>query len=424
MKKTFALLVSALFVFGMVGSAFAIHAEIPAETQAAVVKGSTQITLSGQIRLRARSNNNFDFDDDNSDQANWYMTRLRLGSHIKVSDMAEAMIQLEHESGSGGENITWGSNNSHLGEGVGILQGWVLIKGDIAAGAGLKAGHMPLALGYKTFFDHTLYGDDAIVVFVNPNGQTHIAGLTVKFDEGSVGDNTDDLDGYVLLGTFKVNDNLNVGANWTYLTSTDLRDAAGDSLSLHNVEVHADGKFGMVAFKASADFQFGDAGALGDGGDAEGYAVYGQAAADLGGAKVRVTAAYGTGEEGDADTQAFLNFPSATMYTTFVDDYRMGGAGGSGRGITNNLYVGIGADANVTDKLSVKGDLWYIALAEDNPATNDDTVGWEIDAKATYKVTRNVQAWIHGGYLVADDGVGVADPDNAWATQGGLILSW
>ena len=105
MKKTLVLLVSAIFVLGFVGSAFAIHAEIPAETAAVVSKGMTQVTLSGQLRLRARSNNNFDFNDDASDQQNYYHTRLRLGVHAKVSDMAEARWSADGVSG-----LPWWAN--------------------------------------------------------------------------------------------------------------------------------------------------------------------------------------------------------------------------------------------------------------------------------------------------------------------------
>ncbi len=52
MKKYLALILGVLFVLSFAASAFAIHAEIPSETQAVVAKGSTQITLGGEIRTR------------------------------------------------------------------------------------------------------------------------------------------------------------------------------------------------------------------------------------------------------------------------------------------------------------------------------------------------------------------------------------
>ena len=58
MKKTFAVIAAVLFVLSFAASAFAIHAEIPAETQAVVAKSATQITLGGEIRVRGWYTNN------------------------------------------------------------------------------------------------------------------------------------------------------------------------------------------------------------------------------------------------------------------------------------------------------------------------------------------------------------------------------
>ena len=52
LKKYLALILGVLFVLSFAASAFAIHAEIPSETQAVVATGSTQITLGGEIRTR------------------------------------------------------------------------------------------------------------------------------------------------------------------------------------------------------------------------------------------------------------------------------------------------------------------------------------------------------------------------------------
>jgi hypothetical protein len=52
LKKYLALMLGVLFVLSFAASAFAIHAEIPSETQAVVAKGGTQITLGGELRTR------------------------------------------------------------------------------------------------------------------------------------------------------------------------------------------------------------------------------------------------------------------------------------------------------------------------------------------------------------------------------------
>ena len=52
MKKILAIILGTILVLGFAASAFAIHAEIPSETQSVVAKGSTQITLGGELRAR------------------------------------------------------------------------------------------------------------------------------------------------------------------------------------------------------------------------------------------------------------------------------------------------------------------------------------------------------------------------------------
>ncbi|MEK6652080.1 MAG: hypothetical protein AABY50_04020, partial [Nitrospirota bacterium] len=52
MKKYLVLVLGMLFILGFTASAFAIHSEIPSETQAIVAKGTTQVTMGGELRVR------------------------------------------------------------------------------------------------------------------------------------------------------------------------------------------------------------------------------------------------------------------------------------------------------------------------------------------------------------------------------------
>ena len=47
-----------------------------------------------------------------------------------------------------------------------VLEAWIQHKFNIGVPAGIKVGHMPLALGNGLFFNHTKFGDDAIVLFL------------------------------------------------------------------------------------------------------------------------------------------------------------------------------------------------------------------------------------------------------------------
>src|SRR5512139_2293862 len=96
LKKFLAIILGAIFVLSFAASAFAIHAEIPSETQAVVAKGTTQVNIGGDIRVRAEfRQNTTDFDSDNVDHASYYDTRVRLAIDAKVSPNTIGRIHLE-----------------------------------------------------------------------------------------------------------------------------------------------------------------------------------------------------------------------------------------------------------------------------------------------------------------------------------------
>jgi len=241
-KKTFALLAAVLFVLSFAASAFAIHAEIPAETQAVVAKGGTQITLGGEIRVRGWYTKNLGtaeashtdginipggfttgfvsniFRNDvvvapivdqhttvtqtfskygvKANSRAWYDQRVRLYVDAKVSDNVQGFVQLETgtaDQANKGDYLTstsdkyfWGNFNSKPNSSLGILEAWILYKGTGLFGfnSGIKIGHMPLKLGHGQFFDHTQLGDDAIVFFMDPTKQIHIGLPTIQFALG------------------------------------------------------------------------------------------------------------------------------------------------------------------------------------------------------------------------------------------------
>src|SRR5512139_2178685 len=89
LKKFLAIILGAIFVLSFAASAFAIHAEIPSETQAVVAKGATQITIDGEIRSRgwyqkniAGNNSTQGLPHDTTSEA-WYDQRIRLSVDAK-----------------------------------------------------------------------------------------------------------------------------------------------------------------------------------------------------------------------------------------------------------------------------------------------------------------------------------------------------
>ena len=462
MKKIIGILVAAVFVMGFAASAFAIHAEIPAETQAVVATGGTQITIGGELRTRGWYTQNLDYAlgklPSDYRSSSWYDQRVRLSVDAKVSPNVQGFIQLESE-GTGFDNTNdkyiWGTSAGNSGFGNAkpksdpdFLQAWILYTGQGLFGvpAGLKIGHMPLKLSYGQFFDHTQMGDDALVLFVDPTKQMHIGLLTIKLNEGldvrnAAGndyvtgrfDNTDDLDAYVALMTYKFSDAIKAGINYTYLNDPDF------GFSQQNLGVHADGKIGNFGYKAQVDFQFGkifkDVSPALEEGSFKGYAASINADYNLDPVTLRGSFIYGSGESelgDDGDIKEFVPHVGNIQNYSFIYEYQMrttafnktglnpgAPSNGHASGVANTTYVNLGADWKATKDVTLSLDGYYFwatktgAFEDLNSAANavagadifetdvSSTAGWEIDAKIRYQIAKNLFYQIDAGYFDA-----------------------
>ncbi|MDA8079866.1 MAG: alginate export family protein [Nitrospiraceae bacterium] len=398
MKKLLAILLGALFVFSFAASAFAIHAEIPSETQAVVAKGATQITIDGELRTRGwyEKNDIVGGKSVGTGSGAWYDERIRLSVDAKVSPNVQGFVQLE--SGSGQSDIyTWGNFNSKP-TGVSVLQAWILYRGTGLFGfnSGLKIGHMPLALGEKQFFDHTKFGDDAIVFFMDPTKEMHIGLLAVKFAEGNKKVNGDDLDGYVGLMTYKLDAKNTVGINYTYLNQSMNR------FSHQDLGLHANGNVSGLGYRTELDIQFGK---LSDTVKAKGWAFLLGLNYAMDPANIRATFGYGSGDNGSDKTKnkAFIPYVDATttadQHYTLVYEYQVATTSGSRfTGLANTTYYNLGLDYKVSPEVKASVD-GYIIRASKTAAGVSKDAGWELDGKVAYNVAKNLVYQVDAGYL-------------------------
>ena len=458
MKKTLAAAaISSALVLGLAGVSMADDTTTPA-----VAAGGTKITLDGSIRERGA----YDKNNPGKDKPgkSFYDSRVRLGVNAQVSSEASGYIQLENVGGDdplGHENYTWGdgagSANSMGGakmDTTNIRQAWINYKpGDF----GVKVGHQLLFLGNKMFFDHAGNddgsGDDAITAYGSLNGgATNLAAIAIKFSEQATAVSSDDINGYVGVLTQKVNDNLNLGGNWTYLHSTKGGTAFVPGLSMSNVGLTADGKVGAISYLADGEFQFGTVmdNGITPSSDAKGWAAKVGGNYDLGGGKVGLLFGYGSGtkhDETDNDQHEFINFLTHTSYDTLIGGYRAalptaingkyGNAarqiwnGGQDSGLSNlTLYQINGSTKTVcplTGKdLTLFASLSYLQNSEEivnyiNADGSDHTarnIGTEADLVATWDLTPGLIYKIEAGYLWVGDAYDTAatgsgsSPDN------------
>jgi hypothetical protein len=416
------ILLGALFVLSFAASAFAIHAEIPSDTQAVVAKSATQITIGGDLRTRGWFTSNIDGTSKlptDAGDASWYDERVRLSVDAKISPNVEGMIELE--SGSGRDyTYTWGNFGAKPAANFGFLQAWIMYSGSGLFGfpAGVKVGHMPLYLGNKTFFDHSQFGDDAIVGFLLPTKELEVDLLTIKFAEGSKYVQTDDLDGYVGIVSYKLDDKNTLGVNYTYLNQSNA------DFSHQNVELVANGNIAGFGYAVSGDIQFGDLGEASNGDKikAEGWAAQAKFNYMMDPVNIRLAGAYGSGDNNPTDNKdkEFITYLNNDPNYTLVYDYSVTTACSAASvhtGLCNTTYVNLGVDADLMKDLKASLDGYYLRASK---AEGSKNIGWEIDAKIIYNLAKNLVYRVDAGWL--DTGNFYKDNYNVQDTKNATVL--
>lgn len=459
MKKYLAIILGAVFVLCFAASAFALHAEIPAETQAVVAKGATQISIGGDLRFRGEiTNNTSDFNDDKADHKEYYDGRVRLTVDAKVTPNTEGLVTIEATSGPTGTYYTWGgegaTNNGANGlynagnvkqAQLNILEAWILHTGSGLLGipAGIKVGHMPLSLGNKLFFNHELFGDDAIVIFADPLKELHLVALTAKFAEGSK-TLQDDATTYVGLFAYNTKE-FGFSGDVTYVDDQKSSGTAGGILAgvpTHFWNFGLRGNFNVAGLgvKLDGELQTGKVETQPSNLDFRGYAFLVGLNYTFAPVKVGLDFAYGSGDDSnDGKIKSFVTSQDATQHFTYVYDYRTPNAcGNQYGGLCNTMYVKADLSADVAKDLNTYLALYWLRAAKNNNTgagevalntVGNKDIGVEIDAKITYKIDRNLNYFVEGGYLFTDDFYKKVvapgkDPDNAFAVRHGIQLSF
>ncbi|MDA8387468.1 MAG: alginate export family protein, partial [Nitrospiraceae bacterium] len=459
MKKSIALIIGLFFLLGFAAAAFAIQADIPAATNPVVTAGSTNIRLSGDLRVRGWYLGNIDsttsYQPKNSASSAYYDERVRLKLDV-TSGPVTGRVSMESASDLAGDNprsqsYKWGTEGINARPtDIQLLEAWINYAGSGLMGvpSGVKVGHMPLALGPAAiFFDNSKYGDDAIVLYTSPTPNTHLTFLTFKPFENSLSVNDDDLDGYVAVfnGEFA---NQALGVSYTYLGQSEK--AAGDgllgNLSLQDLGLFGKGNISGVDYTAQADFQFGK-----DGGfnpvatssvDAEGYGLWIGLGYKLNPVYIRGLFAYGSGNNGDTGKdKQFITFVNPhQQYYTLVYAYNMAGATGAdphgngiNGGISDTTVFNVGVDYSPLAKLKLSLDGYVLRASEANAAvlssqfgttvtTTSKDIGTEVDLRGSYNITKNLV--YYAGLGVLSEGDFYKDVLPTTATTNGNATPW
>jgi len=474
MKKSLIVLLSVMVVLAFAASAFALHQVKTVEYQPSVVKaGKSQITLGGEIRIRGNHSNNLDADNKADDKSQSYDQRVRISTKANVTDKTWGVVELEtgaNSSVGGNGNYTWGtpvgSKRDSKRDSLYLRQAYIAHQFGMIGG--IKAGHMLLGLGNRLFFDHTNYGDDAILAWLAV-GPGELSLIDIKLAERNTAsinahraDQLDDWEAYVAALEMPLGA-VNVGADVTYLMDHDKSTyTRGERFT--NVGVRADADLKVVKIKGDVEYQDGTSRVRNvSGGGApkkfkyKGYAAMLGVEANAGPATVRGGAAIGSGNKNDSSfdkkNEGFRTFLTDSQYSTFVYDYSVKGASGdTNQGLTNTKYVTVGASVKPTADLKISTDVYYLRAVEKvalNGATRDINnvcaatainssscvksreLGWEVDGKVEYQLASNLAYYIEAGYLFAGDAYDTKDSsgktndaDNPYRVRHGLLLQF
>ena len=458
MKKYLALLLAVIFILSFAVAAFA--------------EDKPEITLGGKLVLRGWYFDNIDSSalPARTESQALYTSNVYLTVDAKVTDNVRGFIELETASGTAGSQYSgvyyWGTYDGKPNADILLRQAWIQYTGSGLLGvpAGIKAGHMLLSLGEKIFLDMTRFGSDGIVVWTDPTKELHIGAITAKLVEGATAlgsiNHNDDLDAYILLGTYMLDKDNTLGLNYTLIHSDGNLPSLGaspncESLNFQNVGVHANGKVAGLTYAAEADFQFGkvkDVEFSGEDVKFSGWAVLAKLGYMIDPVNIRASFAMGSGDK-DADDNKIQEFQALvgtdsigaiarfTHYTLVyermvrtaaAEQVVTTTAGGNIRttGIANTTYYNLGIDVNPVKELSMSLD-GFIIRATKNQLWEDASknVGWEIDAKASYKLAKNLSYFVEAGYFnpggFYDDVFGAdSDIKNAATVIHGLKLEF
>jgi hypothetical protein len=338
--------------------------------------------------------------------------------------------------------------------GMYVLQAWILHQGSGLFGvpALVKIGHMPVTIGTGLFYDHSYQGDDAALFGIDPVKGLHIILGTVKHYEGSSAKN-DDITAYTTIVSYDFAKDSSIGMDVTYLDAQNgsFPAIAGADTHFINLGINAKGVIPNlgVSLYGEVDLQGGKMVDLGPGTPDQkfrGWAAKTGAKYTFSG-PVPVTVggefAYGSGDQdGSADNKfsTFVTSQGQTQHFTYVYDYRTVNAAGNYQGgLQNTWYLKASAAADITKALSAGMDLYSLHAVKNNatvaPSTGVYTtagtsknIGIEVDGKVNYKIDRNLNYFVEGGYLFAGNfwkknGDSAFNPDDAFVLRHGIQLS-
>lgn len=458
MRKSLVAILSLLLVLSFSVTASALHKTAETEyVPGMLTTEGVQIMLSGHIRLRHEFNDNLVLDSSNDGNNNSkFNTRVRLKYDVRVSPNTFGVVELE-TGDTTGDSITWAQGPSANAGSSTVLgnfgnrkidvmtvrQAYIAHQGSGLLGrtSGIKAGHMLLALGRGLFYDHSQYGDDAIILWTElGDGEISFNYILLEENDTAL---ADDVEVYALALEYPM-EAFNFGADISFADGQNAGASAGGStgdfdIHLWNIGLRGDVDVAGLNIYGDVEIQTGEVdNAVGPDADFEGWALLVGGDYMIGDINLNAEFAYGSGQDlNEKDLEGFVNFLPAYEHYTFVYEARtIAATGMGGTGLANTWYINVGATAKPTPATRAMLDLYYLQADEDAilglgctaaTCSKDDDLGFEIDGKFEWDVDKNLLYYVEGGYFIPGDAYdlpGGKEADDAYAIRNGLILKF
>jgi hypothetical protein len=407
-----------------------------------------EVTVSGSVDIRSRGGQNVaDWNSDVSSASDKTMNtqeRIRINVDAK-NDNVKGRVTIENDwdvwgrleapqanatitttnTGTNSNAVT-STSTSDAGR-LKIREGWLDFQIPGGGGSHVKVGHQFLQLGNGWFFRSMKYGSDAWLI--GSPGKNTIAFVDAKFAEFN-NNNADDLDAYVLLDNFKIDDTKTVGIyfarvadkqgkflnsrfNSTGSGATAAFGApSGDEANIDNIGLWFNGKLGPVNLQAELDYQMGKWKSPANGDTKfKGNQIIVQANMPAGPVTINAAAAMGSGIDMNSNSSDFKQIVTALdsdPHYTFVYEYLtrtacivgMTGATtatqapayGLNTGFCNTTALNLGGSMDVAKWLNVSLDYWMlkatekVAIATPAMGALSDELGNEIDVVLKFKI--------------------------------------
>ncbi len=390
---------------------------------------AADVTVGGSVQVRSRDFQNLSF--DKTDEAGKQVdtqSRVMIDINAKAGDNVKGKISLwndfedwgryDSSQGNGFGNstatdvVTYASNTTKASSSghFGFREAWLNFNlPDVPVN--VTAGHQLLQVGNGWFIRSKHYGADAWVVS-NTTGNNTVAFVNAKITEGSAGIASDDSDAYVLLDTFKIDDNMSVGVDISdvrFRASTyekNFSNFAG--ADLQNIGLNFNGKLGIVKLAAEVDFQMGKWEGVGTTEPKfKGNQIVIQGSVPVDPATINFLFARGSGsKDGDTDVKQYIPLLDIDPHYTFLYEYKVKTAAYGGpydpvqssygvrnTGFANTTVLGAGAMFAASKSLNLGLDLFWLQATEkivNGQGDESDEIGMEIDAKVYWKLYDNL----------------------------------